>query len=333
MAKLVIAALLILAVSSTLFSLSANFTVTYEQKYDELVHAYYDQKLFQQGTNSLFIYANPARSLLEQHRGVGFIEGYITYKQIYSAYNNFNSLKLNAAAVNNTLQDYLHDQVEYIQAMAEQFERDLYWQHVYAYLEQCRYAYRGYLQRLHEESRLDLYIGWSQFYYLSNLGDFRQLLSAFTTKLPDVKQKSSILIKNINEKLYVSHSSINSYAYMLRIVKSYNFPTRNANVGSQSISFSSRPGELNSRDDFYILSSGLRVMQTCLYNYNSNNFNEFNPKTVPSWIRVLVASNLARNSSEWVDYFVKYHSGTHNSQWVITDQNQLALGKNAVLFV
>lgn len=80
MAKLVIAALLILAVSSTLFSLSANFTVTYEQKYDELVHAYYDQKLFQQGTNSLFIYANPARSLLEQHRGVGFIEGYITYK-------------------------------------------------------------------------------------------------------------------------------------------------------------------------------------------------------------------------------------------------------------
>jgi hypothetical protein len=64
MAKVVIAALLILAVRTTLFSLSSNFTVTYQQKYDELVHAYYDQKIFQQGTNSLSIYANPDKSLL-----------------------------------------------------------------------------------------------------------------------------------------------------------------------------------------------------------------------------------------------------------------------------
>lgn len=73
----------------------------------------------------------------------------MTYKQIYAAYNNFNSLKINAAAVDVKLQDYLDNQVEFIEVMTAEFERDLYWQHVNAYLEQCRYAYRGYLQRIH----------------------------------------------------------------------------------------------------------------------------------------------------------------------------------------
>jgi hypothetical protein len=156
----------------------------------------------------------------------------MTYKEIYAAYNNFNSLRINSGAVTPKLQDYIDNQIEFIEAMAAEFERDLYWQHVYAYLEQCRYAYRGYLQKIHEDSRLDMYIGWSQFYYLTSLGDFRELLPAFTTKEPDTKDKSSVFVKNINDELYVSHSTINSYVYMLRVMKSYNFPTRNVNIGS-----------------------------------------------------------------------------------------------------
>jgi hypothetical protein len=63
--------------------------------------------------------------------------------------------------------------MEFIDTMAERFPRELYWQYALAYLEQCRYTYRGFLQRIHEESRLDLYIGFSQFYFLTNVGDFR----------------------------------------------------------------------------------------------------------------------------------------------------------------
>ncbi len=47
---------------------------------------------------------------------------------------------------------------------------------------------------------------------------------------------------------------------MLRIFKTYHFPTRDQNVGSQWFSFSSRPGDLISKDDFYVLSSGLIIM-------------------------------------------------------------------------
>jgi hypothetical protein len=46
---------------------------------------------------------------------------------------------------------------------------------------------------------------------------------------------------------------------MLRIFKSYNFPTNNPEIASEWITFSSRPGDLESKDDFFILSSGLIV--------------------------------------------------------------------------
>jgi Phospholipase B len=65
---------------------------------------------------------------------------------------------------------------------------------------------------------------------------------------------------------------MNYYPYMLRVLKSYNFPTRNPNVGSETVTFSSRPGDFNSKDDFYILSSGLKIMETSLLNYVKSNF-------------------------------------------------------------
>lgn len=67
-------------------------------------------------------------------------------------------------------------------------------------------------------------------------------------------------MKVINNKLYIGHSTHNIYQFMLRIFKTYHFPTRDQNVGSQWFSFSSRPGDLISKDDFYVLSSGLIIM-------------------------------------------------------------------------
>jgi len=82
---------------------------------------------------------------------------------------------------------------------------------------------------------------------------------------------------------------------MLRVFKTYNFPSREGRVGSNTITFSSRPGDFNSKDDFYILSSGLSIMETSLLNYNTDNWKDLDAKSVPCWLRVAVASNLARN--------------------------------------
>lgn len=39
--------------------------------------------------------------------------------------------------------------------------------------------YRGYLTRINVEKSLTMYIGFSQFYYLTNVGDLQDLLPAF----------------------------------------------------------------------------------------------------------------------------------------------------------
>lgn len=84
---------------------------------------------------------------------------------------------------------------------------------------------------------------------------------------------------------------------MLRIYKTYSFPTRDDRVGSQWMSFSSRPADLISKDDFYVLESGLVVLETSFNNYDKSNYEFLNPNTVPCWLRATIAVNLARTST------------------------------------
>ncbi len=66
--------------NATLYSLQPDYTVTYQQSPTELAHCYYDLKHNTEGWNYLKIYANLNMDLLDQHRGAGFLEGYVTYK-------------------------------------------------------------------------------------------------------------------------------------------------------------------------------------------------------------------------------------------------------------
>lgn len=65
---------------------------------------------------------------------------------------------------------------------------------------------------------------------------------------------------------------MNYYTYMLRIYKMYSFPSRDARVGSERISFSARPADFNSKDDFYVASSGLKIVETSLLNFRDSNY-------------------------------------------------------------
>lgn len=77
------------------------------------------------------------------------------------------------------------------------------------------------------------------------------------------------------------------------------------------------------------------VMETSLANMNSANYNDLSPNTVPCWLRATIAVNLAKNGTNWADYFLKARSGTHNNQWLISDPNQLTIdgSKNVVTLV
>jgi len=158
----------------------------------------------------------------------------------------------------------------------------------------------------------------------------------------------SALIKMIEDRdIYFSHVTWNRLESMLRIIKRYDFPYKlTAEKGSKlvravSISFSSYPGMIYSMDDYYVLSSGLAVMETTIINYNSELWAHVQPtNSVPALerienvhimnffvflsmrlyflvqlftgLRTMVANRLAHNGQMWTSLFTRYNSGQHN---------------------
>lgn len=91
--------------------------------------------------------------------------------------------------------------------------------------------------------------------------------------------------------LYYSHHTHDPFTETLRIFKTWSFPRDG--VPMQTTSFTSRPGDLISKDDFILLSSGLGVFETSLQNYVKANYDDLRISTAPSWIRTVVANHLS----------------------------------------
>lgn len=96
---------------------------------------------------------------------------------------------------------------------------------------------------------------------------------------------------------------------MLRVYKTYNFAYRAQSTNANTISFSSYPGVLCSTDDYYTTSpSRLTVMETTNGVMNQSLFvNYISPKTVPFWIRVMLATRMANGGKDWAEYFAAYN--------------------------
>lgn len=109
---------------------------------------------------------------------------------------------------------------------------------------------------------------------------------------------------------------------MLRIFKTYHFNLGNKSLKAKTINFSSRPGDLNSKDDYYALSSNLVIIESSFSNYNHGLYSKIKEKSLPTWIRANLANRLAENGFNWGEVFCKNNSGTHNNQWCIVDYNK-----------
>ena len=125
-----------------------------------------------------------------------------------------------------------------------------------------------------------------------------------------------------NDNLISAHATHNMYTFMIRIFKSYDFELKLNKKKLNNFKYSSRPGDLNSKDDYYTLSNKIVIMETSLHIYDLSLYSNLSYKTVPKWIRVTVANRLASNNLEWIKIFFKYNSGTHCNQWLIVDYNK-----------
>jgi len=119
--------------------------------------------------------------------------------------------------------------------------------------------------------------------------------------------------------LFAGHTTWESYVYMLRIYKQYNFTLTAAQTSSPLVAFSGYPGCIASIDDFYITSASLQVTETTNGNYNLSLYKRITPKSIFSWIRSVVTNRMALDGKSWANIFCEYNSGTYNNQWFVVD--------------
>jgi len=129
------------------------------------------------------------------------------------------------------------------------------------------------------------------------------------------------------ENLYMGHSSWFYYGATNRIFKHYTFKTSDPSIVAQTQSFSSYAGYLESLDDFYVMSSGLVMLQTTINCLNHSLYDNVSSESLLAWQRVRVANQMAKNGKEWADYSMRQNSGTYNNQYMVIDTNLFEYGK------
>merc|ERR1719401_767647 len=67
-----------------------------------------------------------------------------------------------------------------------------------------------------------------------------------------------------NQDILLGHATWSDYSQMTRIFKYYKFSLRGAGSVTTLMALSSYPGAVSSTDDFYIMDSGLAIMETSL---------------------------------------------------------------------
>nr|QOL01101.1 putative extracellular protein CSOL_028 [Pseudococcomyxa simplex] len=119
--------------------------------------------------------------------------------------------------------------------------------------------------------------------------------------------------------LFLAHSSWFTYSGMVRIYKHYDFAVASPHHKLRRTSFSSYPGELSSDDDFYLMDTGLALLQTTNDILDTELYKLLTPKSVLNWQRVRLANAMADTGKEWADVVSQYNSGTYNNQYMIVD--------------
>jgi hypothetical protein len=126
------------------------------------------------------------------------------------------------------------------------------------------------------------------------------------------------------------HTTWDDYSKMTRIFKYYKFKFKGGKTFGKHIAMSSYPGCVSSTDNFYMINSGLLVMDTSLEILNPRIYDrlpEFPGNShYPNFIHVMVCNRLARNSGQWGTYFGERNNGQENAQWMIMNYNAFSPG-------
>lgn len=262
----------------------------------------------------------------------GMLEGALTSVRIYQQYQNLGGFLFDRRP-NDTYQEmckFLKKQEVWMKGMIAEHHTDRFWQSVGFIQSQLEGLYAGYNLTGTNEMQM------CQVQILSGVGDIIDLVHVL--KRTALKEYLRMLKKELQryaqqnghcsalvkvtpgfENIYMGHSSWFVYSAMLRIYKHYDIRVFGDDNPNSKLSFSSYPGFLNSLDDFYILGSGMVMLQTTNNIFNSSLYDKVTPEALLAWYRVRVANLLANNAQQWGEVMKKYNSGTYNNQYMVMD--------------
>merc|ERR1719478_679683 len=133
-----------------------------------------------------------------------------------------------------------------------------------------------------------------------------------------------------NADLLVGHTTWDDYSDMTRIFKYYNFNLPGSSTMATNIGFSSYPGAISSMDDFYVMNSGMAVMETSLELLDLfawDNIKDFPVNAhIPGFMHVMACNRLAKSAAHWARLITTLNVGTYNAQWMIVDYNKFKPG-------
>lgn len=122
-----------------------------------------------------------------------------------------------------------------------------------------------------------------------------------------IKVTSSSSQKKCDD-LFVGHTTWRRFNIINKFFKSVTMSLKFA--AAKTITLSSSASFFSSKEDYYVMDSGIVALETSLSTYNSTLFSLIKPESLLCWVRSVVASRLAYTAKEWVELFSLHSSGT-----------------------
>ncbi|KJE97432.1 hypothetical protein CAOG_09069 [Capsaspora owczarzaki ATCC 30864] len=291
--------------------------------------------VFEVKTNSAFKDA-------EQLYAAGFLEGALTYNRIYDHYQNmFTYFFPNASDPSVQLyRNWFNQQDAWTRRNVQLNPQVSFWVQTGSILAQFDGLVAGYNAVAASSRKLDVFA----FQVLNGNGDILDLMNvlqpstrpSWNDMTPQQAQLEasrrghcSGFIKMLPgfEDILISHSSWFTFTATNRIYKHYNFQLNDQATAAKRTSFSSYPAYLSSLDDFYIMDSGLVMIQTTNNVFNMSLYDLVRPESLLAWQRVRLANTMAHDGREWSHIVAQFNSGTYNNQYMVVTLDQIKLGQ------
>jgi len=140
-----------------------------------------------------------------------------------------------------------------------------------------------------------------------------------------------IKVADHNKDIFMGHTTWDDYSKMTRIFKYYNFHLDGAETMATRIGFSSYPGLISSTDNFYVMDSGLAVMDTSVEILDPTVWDKVEDfpayPHIPNFVHQMITNRLAKNGAHWTRLLATQNTGTYTSQWMIVDYNRFKANK------